>query len=167
MQELCVPATTLAQKICTRDAYIVEEESVSVRCIPADLGVRRRNSKTGSVGRDDDRGEFLRAVILRASHGHDCDETGDIGAGVGNESLGPVDHPLITLDLGSCSGCSCVGAATRFGEPKCPEHCATCECGKPFALLLICPKEVDRHRAKGHGCFEGDCYGGVDSCEFL
>src|SRR5699024_11400957 len=96
----------------------------------------------GGAGRDDDRGDVLLAVLARPGDGGDGDERGDVGARVGDELLGPVDHPFVALAAGGGLGAAGVRAGAGFGEAEAGEPGARGEVREPRGLLLFVTEVV-------------------------
>ena len=89
--------------------------------------------------------EISRCPFAAGQRG-DRHAAGDLGARVGDELLRAVDHPLAALEAGGGPGVAGVRAGLRLGQPEGGEPLAAHSSRQPFALLLVRPPEVDRHR---------------------
>src|SRR5699024_711568 len=96
------------------------------------------------------------AALPLPGDGGDGDQGGDGGAGVGDELLRPVDHPVPVLEAGRGAGAAGVGAGLRLGEAGGGELLAAGEGGQMPFLLRGGAEGEDRHRAEAEPGLEGD-----------
>src|SRR6185437_15101061 len=167
-QELGVAPPALAEQVRRGHPAAVERQLVGVRTRPADLGVLGCHGEPRRARRHEDRGYLRLAVLAGAGHGGDPDHGGDRGAGVGDERLRPVDHPLPVLEpRPRLHRPGHVGAAARLGQPERTELLARAESRQPLPLLRLGAEPVDRHHAEPHPGLERDGHGGVHPGEFF
>jgi hypothetical protein len=114
-------------------------------------------------------GTTIAEISFFSSVGHrgDGDDLGDVRAGVRDEALGPVDHPLVAVEAGGGAGGSGVGPAAGLGQAEGTELLAGRELREPLRLLLVRAEAVDGHRAERHPRLQGDRDGRVDARELL
>ena len=133
-QELLEALSGPAEKVRFGDAAAVEDQAVGVGGVPAHLAVRRLHDEPRSACGHDDRRHAL------VGEGGDRHQAGDVSAGVGDERLGTVDHPLRLgargVQHGSCLGGAGVGAAVGFGEAEACQGPACDEVGQVGVLLV-------------------------------
>src|SRR5699024_4351591 len=121
-EEVREAAAALPQQVLLGHAHVLEQQRVGVGGVPAHLVVPGQGGEPGSVGGDDDAGQLRCGAAVGTGalpgDGGDGDQGGDGGAGVGDELLGPVQHPLPVLEPGRGAGAAGVGTGLRLGEPE-------------------------------------------------
>ena len=112
--------------------------------------------------------EISLCAVRRAGDRGDRHAAGDVGAGVGDELLGAVDHPLAVRR--ARRGCGCCRRPSppraRSGRTRPalrPAHSSR----QPLALLLVGAPQVDRHRAERGVRGHRDADRGVDARQLL
>src|SRR5204863_8937474 len=105
LEELLQAAPARAEQVLLGHARAVEAERPGVGGVPAHLAVGLADLVAGRVSRHD---EVRYLSVARARR--DGDATRDLGAGVGDELLRAVDHPLAVLELGRGPDVAGVGA---------------------------------------------------------
>ncbi len=120
----------------------------------------------GGGRRNQDRRDFLLAVPL-TGHCGDGDQLGDVGAGVGDELLGAVDHPVAVVELRGGLRRAGIGAATRLGQTERAQRASTGQLRQPFLLLRLAAEPVDGHGAQRNPGLQGDRHALVDLAQFL
>jgi hypothetical protein len=93
--------------------------------------------------------------------------TRDVGARVGDELLGAVDHPAVVVELGARADVARVGARLGLGQAEGAELLARAEVGHQALLLLLGAEQVDRLRAERGVRAHRDRHGGVHARELL
>ncbi len=88
-RKLRSPLPGSAEQVVARHAAVLQREAMRVAGVPAHLAVRRLDDQAGRAGRHDERAD---AVVGARGHG---DHRRDRRAGVGDERLRAVDHPLV------------------------------------------------------------------------
>ena len=162
LEELVEPLAASAEEVRLGHRAALERELPRVGCPPAHLLHRLRDDVAGGAVGDDD----VRHLAV-AGEGGDRHAGGDVGAGVRDEDLRAVDHPLAVAQLGARLRRACVGARSWLGEAEGCELPPGREIGQPRLLLLLGAEEEDRHRAERRVRGDGDAHGGVDSRELL
>ena len=165
-QEVGVAAAAFTEQILFRHPHVVEAQRMGIRGVPADLVVGGFRGESRRRHRDQDRGDLFLTIAL-AGHGRDGDQLGDVGAGVGDELLGAVDHPLAVVELRGGLGRAGVGAAPRFGETERAQSTTTGQLRQPFPLLLVGAEPVDGHGAQRHARLQRDRHTLVDLAQLL
>ena len=112
-------------------------------------------------------GTRIAEISLRPGAGGDGDQRGDVGARVGDERLGAVDHPLAVVEHGAGLGGAGVGAGLGLGQPEAGERPAGDEVGQPPLLLLVGAEGQDRVDAEPDAGLERDADRLVDAAELL
>ena len=102
-----------------------------------------------------------------AGPGGDRDQRRDVGAGVGDERLGAVDHPLAVVQHGAGLGRAGVRTRLRLGQPEAGERAAGDEVGQPALLLLVGAVGQDRVDAEPDTGLQRDADRLVDAAELL
>src|SRR5215211_1221064 len=133
-EELVETLPSLAQQVPFRHAAVLEVERVLVRGAPAQLLVGRASGVARGVLGDDDRGELGLSVLAGARPGDDRDAAGDVGSGVGDPLLRPVDDPLATFELRRRPRPPGVRAGLLLRKAESPEILA---CGAPGEEPLL------------------------------
>ena len=134
--------------------------------IPADLVVGRFDDETRCGNRYQDRRD-LATPGSRAGDGGHGDQPGDVGAGVGDELLRAIDHPVPVVQArGGLCGTG-IGTAAGLGQAEGTECGTTGQLRQPFPLLRLSAEPVDRHRTEGDTALQGDGHALVDLGEFL
>ena len=130
-----------------------EGQAVRVGGVPAHLAVRRLHLVAGRARRHDDGGD-----LARTGERGDGDERRDRRAGVGDERLLAVDHPLSArrIERGPRARAAGIGAGVGLGQPECAEGAAGAEVGQPPLLLRGRAEPVDRVGAEADAGFERD-----------
>ena len=80
--------------------------------------------------------------------GRDAHDSGYRCAGVRNELLGAVDHPVAVLQPRARARVAGIGARLRLGQPERAEPFAGAQLRHQFALLLLRAEHVNRLRAQ-------------------
>ncbi len=154
--------TLLAEQMVGGDAAVVEHQAARVRRVPAELAVRRLDDEPGCTRRHDDR----RNLPLRGQRG-DGDHRRHLGAGVGDERLGPVDDPLVALaPRGGLDGAG-IRPTVGLGQAKGCQGAAAQQVGEPPRLLLVGAEFKDRIDAEADRRLEGDPHRLVDASDLL
>ena len=152
LHEVGEPASALAQQVGFRHSHIGEGQRMGVRGVPADLVVGGLDDEPRRPGWDDDGREFLfdRPILTlglagHRRHGH---QFRDLGSGVGDELLGPVDHPLaIRQHRGGLRACG-IRTGIRLGQAEAREGFARGEHRQPLLPVGFGAAAVDRHDAE-------------------
>ena len=90
-----------------------------------------------------------------------------VGAGVGDELLAAVDHPLAVDEVGLGLRGAGVRARARLGETEAGQRWSGDEVGQPGLLLLVGAERQDRVDAETDGCLERDAHRLVDAADLL
>src|SRR5690606_11357540 len=114
----------------------------------------------------EDGGDLL-AALGAARDRRDRDQGGDVGAGVGDELLAAVDHPLVAVEHRGGPGAARVAARVRLGQAETGQGPAAGEFGQPALLLLLVAEAVDRHGAQRDPGLQGDRHTLVDLAQLL
>jgi hypothetical protein len=85
----------------------------------------------------------------RPRPGENGDPAGDIGGGVGDKNLAPVDHPFVAVQDRRGLGVSGIGPGVGFGEAESPEHLAAAEFGQVFSFLFLAGVIIQGADAQG------------------
>ncbi len=114
----------------------------------------------------------LRPSCVAAGDGERGHQRGDRGAGVGDERLGAVDHPLrlpcaLLQAGGGAHAAWDVGAAAGLGQAEGRQPLPRAQVGQPPAALVLGPEPVDGHRAEGDPGLQRDGHRGVHPGQFL
>ena len=139
-----------------------ERQRPRVGRVPAHLAVRLALLVAGRAVGDEQVGD-----LVVAGAGGDHDHAGDVGAGVGDELLGAVDHPLAVLEPRARADVAGVRARLRLGQPERAELAPRGQLRQPVALLLLGAEQVDRLRAERGVRAHRDRHRGVDARELL
>ena len=117
LEELCEAAAALAEQVVLGHPALDERQAVRVGGVPAHLAVRRLHLEAGRARRHDDGGD-----LTRTGERGDGDERRDRRAGVGDERLLAVDHPLSArrIQRGPRACAAGVGAGVGLGQPEAP-----------------------------------------------
>ena len=92
---------------------------------------------------------------------------GDVGSGVRDEDLRPVDDPVSVPELRRRPRRACVGPGSRLGQAECGEPRTGGERRQPFLSLCIGAEQEDRHRAERRVGGDRDRHRRVDPCQLL
>lgn len=131
------------------DPAVVEDQLPGVHGVPAELLQLRPAAVTGRAGRDIEGGEPFPPVLALARGGQQGDALADVGAGVGDEHLGAVDHPTTVPALGGGGDAGGVRAGAGLGETEGSDGLAPGQWGQPALLLLL--RAVGQQRQGGDG----------------
>ena len=164
LEELGEPPPALAEQVVLGHAALDEREPVRVGRVPAHLAVRRLHLEAGRARRDQDRRDLARPG--ERGHRH---HRRDRRAGVGDERLAPVDHPLAARRVVGRPGArpAGVGAGVGLGQPERAERATGAQVGQPALLLLGRAEGVDRVGAEADAGLQGDGDRLVDPGELL
>ena len=162
-----VAPAAVADEVGLGHAAVGEGQAMGVGGVPAELVVGRLDVEAGRSRGDDDGRDLGLAVVAHAGASRHGDERGDVGAGVGDEGLGTVDHPFAVVELGLGAGGTGVGARAGLGETEARERASGDQVGQPGVLLLLGAEGEDRVDAEAHGRLEGDAQGLVDPADLL
>ena len=86
----------------------------------------------------------------------DRDEPGDVGAGVGDELLGAVDHPLAVLERARVRVLPASEPASGSVSPKAPSLRPGAELGQPLRFCSSVAEQVDRLGPERGVCAQRD-----------
>src|SRR3712207_6347753 len=132
-----------------------------VRGAPAQFFVGWSAGVARRVLWDEDRGELGPPVLAGTRPGDDRDAAGDIGSGVGDPLLRPVDDPLAPIELGRRARPSRVRAGLLLRQAEGPEVLARRTPGEEFLLLFLGAVGGDGGAAKGDVGLHSYPYRGV------
>ena len=94
---------------------------------------------------------------------------GDLGAGIGDELLGAVDHPFAVLEGGARPGVPGVAAGLGLGQPECRQLASGTQVGEVALFLRIRAEQENRlgaergvraHRDRDGGVHPGQLFDG-------
>ena len=165
-EEVREPAAPFAEEVPLRYADTLERQGVGVGGMPPDLVVRGSHREPRRAARHDDRRDLL-AVAAHSGDGGHGHEPGHRGAGVRDELLRPVDHPLPVLE--PCRRARAAGIRPRLGfrESEPGKSTPGEEVREQFVSLRVGAEAVDGHRAEAHPRLERDGDRLVDAGERL
>ena len=127
-----------AEQVLLRHAAVGERERARVGGVPAHLPVGLALLVAGrAVGHDEVR-DLLRAVAASPVTAVMETSPGDVGAGVGDELLGAVDHPLAVLQARPRACVAGVRARLRLGQSEGAERLPRAQPRQP--LLSSAPR---------------------------
>ena len=112
------PAPRGPEQVLLGHAAVGERERARVGGVPAHLAVRLALLVAGRAVRDDAGWRSRSSPVCRAGDGRDRDDAGDVGAGVGDELLGAVDHPLAVLQARARAHVAGVRARLGLGQAE-------------------------------------------------
>jgi hypothetical protein len=121
----------------------------------------------GGAGGDDDGGDLVAVVGPLAGDGGHRDQAGAVQAGVGDERLGAVDHPLVAVLGGPGGQGAGVRPAARLGEAERGQLLAGGQRAQPALVLLSGAVAPDRHGPEADRGLQGDGHRGVDPGQLL
>ena len=156
------PLAARAEQALLRHPAVREGQRARVRRVPAHLAVRLALLVAGRAVRDDQVGDLVVARPRR-----DADDAGDVGARVGDELLGAVDHPVAVVAARAGADVAGVGARLGLGQPEGAELAPRGQVRHPLLLLLLGPEQVDRLRAQRGVRAHRDRHRGVHARELL
>src|SRR5918997_381232 len=148
-EELVKAFPALAEEVLFGDAAVLEVERMLVRGTPAQLLVGRAPGVALRILGDEDRGQLGSSVLAGASPGDDRNAAGDVGSGVRDPLLRPVDDPLAALELRRRPRTSSVRACLFLRKAERPEVLACGASGEEFFLLFSCTVGSDGSAAQG------------------
>src|SRR5699024_5103203 len=166
-QELSVSLAPRPEQVPLGNPAVREGQFASVGGVPADLGVLRRDRESRGPGGHDDRGDLLAAVGTFTGHSGHSDQSGDIGAGIRDESLVAVDDPLAVDESRRCAGGTGIGTTAGLGEPERSQRPTAAQPRQPLSPLLLGTEPVDRHRTERHPGLQRDGHRRVHPGEFF
>ena len=162
VQELLEAGAARPEQVLLRHAAALEHERARVGRVPAHLAVRLALLVARRPVRHDQVGDL---VLARARR--DADDARDVGARVGDELLGAVDHPLAAVQPRPRAHVAGVRARLRLGQPERAQLAPGRQLGQPLGLLLGAAEQVDRLRAERRVRAHRDRDGGVHARELL
>lgn len=125
----------LAQQVLGRDAAIIEGKLGRVGTEPAGLVELAADHQTGRSGLDDEKRNAAAALGVRIGAGGDDDDVAIDP--VGDEHLGSVQHPLITIANGFRPQPGHVGATARLGHCDSGNLAPSANVRQVLLLLLL------------------------------
>ena len=156
------PCAARAEQALLRHAAVRERQRPRVGRVPAHLAVRLALLVARRAVRDDQVGD----LVVAGARG-DADDAGDVGARVGDELLGAVDHPVAVVAARAGADVAGVRARLGLGQPERAELAPRGQVGHPLLLLLLGAEQVDRLRAERGVRAHRDRHRGVDARELL
>ena len=166
MEELAQAGAALAHQVASWDPAVVERQRPRIRRVPSHLPIRLPEAVAGSAVRDHDVRD-LAPVAVPAGHGRYHHHSRDLGAGIGDELLGSVDHPLPVLERGAGVRVTGIGAGLRLGQSEGAQLLAATEARQPLLLLLGGSKQVDGLCSQRGVRAQGDRHRGVNARQLL
>ena len=148
------------------DAATLQHQPVRVGRVPPHLAVGRFDGESRRPGRHDD-GRDLARPLGPAAAGRHRDDAGDRRPRVGDERLGPVDHPLAADQRRAAVGRPGVRTSIRLGQPEGAQCPAGAELGQPLVLLVFGAEGEDGIGAEPHAGLQGDGHRRVDPPELF
>ena len=162
VQELLEALAARAEQAVLRHAAVGEGQRPRVRRVPAHLAVRLALLVARRPVRHDQVGDLVVAGARR-----DADDAGDVGARVGDELLGAVDHPVAVVAARAGADVAGVRARLGLGQPEGAELAPRGQVRHPLLLLLLGAEQVDRLRPERGVRAHRDRDGGVHARELL
>ena len=156
------PGAARAEQVLLGHAAVLERQRPGVGRVPAHLAVRRPLLVARRAVLDDQVGD-----LVVAGAGGDRDVAGDVRAGVGDELLGAVDHPLAVLERGARAGVAGVRARLGLRQPERAELAPRAQVGQQPLLLLLGAEQVDGLRPQRGVRAHRDRHAGVHAGELL
>ena len=143
----------LAQQTVCGDAAVLHDQLTGGRTADAHLLFVLADREAGVGALHDESGDLLAGLFGIPLIGDDAGNGDDdkyIGkAGVGDEDLGAVEHPVIAIQHGNGLLALRVGAGTRLGEAERADPFAAAQLGQVIFLLLLGAVFIDGSTAQG------------------
>lgn len=149
------------------DEAVGEDQFTGVHGVPAELPQFGPAGVAGGAGRHVEGGEAFPPVLVTAGGGQQGDALADVGAGVGDEHLGAVDHPTAVRPAGGGGDAGRVGPGARLGQAERAEGLAPGQRGQPALLLLLGAVGQQRKGGDGGVRVPGGGHRLVGGAEFL
>ncbi|MNM80956.1 hypothetical protein D3C81_929390 [compost metagenome] len=145
-----------ADAVARRNAHAFESDGAGRLRLPAHLVLVAAIADAFGVGRHQEAGDALGAVLAGARH--DDQHVG--AAGAGDEGLGAVQHVFVALTASAGAQARGVGAGVRFGQAVGGEQFAGDQAGQP---LLLQRRIAERGEHPAGHVVDGDVGGGGDA----
>ena len=149
-QELAEAQIGVADQVVVGDLDVVEVQLAGVEAAPPDAAHLRTHGEAGGVPLDDEAGESRAPPFAGLGAGQQRHPERHVRPGVGDERLGPVDHPAAVPPHGAGADPPGVGAGVGLGEPERAEGAALGQRTQPPVALGVVAEQQQRQRSDRH-----------------